>query len=224
MGFSYGYLDPLDGGTFRNTLDTALNHNPDVIQIVTWNDYGEGTIVEPTSEFGYKYLEMIQDTKRNSIDPTFPFTVEDLEIPIQVYNLRKIYEDDEEVNQILDYIFNLIILGDLQSAVVIIDSLNSLVGIVDKNMYIPSQYKMSNCYPNPFNPTTTINYQIPELSNVTLTVYDVLGNEIAKLVNEEKPAGSYKVKFNAITLPSGIYFYSLQAGSFFETKKMVLLR
>ena len=229
LGFSYGYLDPLDGGTFRNTLDTALNHNPDVIQIVTWNDYGEGTIVEPTSEFGYQYLEMIQDTKRGSIDPTFPFTVEDLEIPIQVYNLRKIYEDDGEVNQILDYIFNLIILGDLHSAVVIIDSLNSLVGIVDKNMDIPSQYKMSNCYPNPFNPTTTINYQIPELSFVTLKVFDVLGNEIAALVNEQKSPGNYSINFDGGSLTSGVYFYQLRSGSpkgqaFVQTKKMILLK
>ena len=84
----------------------------------------------------------------------------------------------------------------------------------------------------PFNPTTTINYQIPELSNVTLTVYDVLGNEIAKLVNEEKPIGSYEVEFDASYLPSGTYFYKLQAGdpstgsgqSFVETKKMTLLK
>ena len=77
---------------------------------------------------------------------------------------------------------------------------------------------------NPFNPTTTIKYQIPELSFVTLKVYDVLGNEIATLVYEEKPVGSYEVDFNAIGLPSGIYFYKLQAGSFVETKKMVLMK
>jgi len=79
-------------------------------------------------------------------------------------------------------------------------------------------------YPNPFNPTTTIKYQIPELSLVTIKVYDVLGNEIATLVNQEKPIGSYEVKFNAIGIPSGIYFYRIQAGSFVETKKMLLLK
>ena len=79
-------------------------------------------------------------------------------------------------------------------------------------------------YPNPFNPTTTIKYQIPELSFVTLKIYDVLGNEISTLINEEKPAGSYEVEFDAKILSSGVYFYRLQTGNYVETKKMVLLR
>jgi hypothetical protein len=89
---------------------------------------------------------------------------------------------------------------------------------------IPDEYSLAQNYPNPFNPTTAIKYQISELSFVTLKVYDVLGNEIAALVNEEKTAGSYEVDFNAKSLTSGVYFYRLQAGSFVETKKMVLLR
>jgi hypothetical protein len=85
-------------------------------------------------------------------------------------------------------------------------------------------YFLQQNYPNPFNPTTTIKYQIPELSFVTIKVYDVLGSEIATLINEEKPVGSYEVEFNAPSLPCGIYFYRLQAADFVETKKMVLLR
>ena len=79
-------------------------------------------------------------------------------------------------------------------------------------------------YPNPFNPATTIKYSIPELSFVILKVYDVLGNEIAILVNEEKPIGNYEVEFDATTLPSGIYFYRLQTSNFIQTKKMVLMK
>jgi len=79
-------------------------------------------------------------------------------------------------------------------------------------------------YPNPFNPTTAIKYQIPELSFVTLKVYDVLGNEITTLVNEEKPAGLYEVEFNKNGLTSGVYFYQLKSESFVETKKMILLK
>jgi hypothetical protein len=86
------------------------------------------------------------------------------------------------------------------------------------------KYSLSNNYPNPFNPVTTISYQIPELSFVKLKVYDVLGNEVATLVNEENPSGSYEIEFNATGLPSGIYFYRLQAGSFVETKKMILMK
>jgi len=87
-----------------------------------------------------------------------------------------------------------------------------------------NNYSLSQCYPNPFNPATTINYIIPELSKVVIMVYDVLGKEIATLVNEEKPAGSYEVEFDATELSSSIYFYRLQAGSFVETKKMVLMK
>jgi len=85
-------------------------------------------------------------------------------------------------------------------------------------------YSLSNNYPNPFNPATTIKYQIPEISFVVLKVYDVLGNEITTLVNEEKSIGSYKVEFDATGLPSGTYFYRIQAGNFVETKKMVLMK
>jgi hypothetical protein len=85
-------------------------------------------------------------------------------------------------------------------------------------------YHLYQNYPNPFNPTTKINYQIPELSFVTLKVYDVLGSEVTTLVNEEKSVGSYEVDFDATSLPSGIYFFRLQAGPFVETKKMILVK
>jgi N-acetylneuraminic acid mutarotase len=88
----------------------------------------------------------------------------------------------------------------------------------------PNDFLLYQNYPNPFNPTTAIRYQIPELSFVTFKVYDVLGNEVVILVNEEKPTGSYEVEFDATALSSGIYFYRLQAGDFIETKKMVLMK
>jgi len=89
---------------------------------------------------------------------------------------------------------------------------------------LPSEYELVQNYPNPFNPSTKINYQIPELSFITIKVYDVLGNEITTLVNEEKPVGNYEVEFNASILPSGVYFYKLRAGNFVETKKMLLMK
>lgn len=88
----------------------------------------------------------------------------------------------------------------------------------------PEAFSLEQNYPNPFNPTTTIKYQLPELSFVTIKMFDVLGNELETLVNEEKPVGSYEIEFNASALPSGVYFYRLQAGDFVETKKMVLLK
>ncbi len=76
---------------------------------------------------------------------------------------------------------------------------------------------------NPYNSATKMNYAIPKTDFVTLKVYDVLGNKIETLVNVEKPAGSYEVEFEGSYLASGIYFYKLQAGSFVETRKMILL-
>jgi agmatine deiminase len=88
----------------------------------------------------------------------------------------------------------------------------------------PNEYELSQNYPNPFNPATIISYQLPVTSEVKLTVYDLLGKEIATLVNEVKSAGNYEVEFNAQNLSSGIYFYSIQAGMFSQSRKMILLQ
>jgi Secretion system C-terminal sorting domain len=101
---------------------------------------------------------------------------------------------------------------------------SNVTGVSDEKEIIPTVYKLNQNYPNPFNPSTTIRYSIPKTSLVTLKVYDVLGREVAALVNEEKPLGTYQVNFDASSLASGIYFYKIQAGSFVETKKMILLK
>ena len=89
---------------------------------------------------------------------------------------------------------------------------------------VPKVFALHQNHPNPFNPTTAINYSIPEDGYVTLSVYDVLGNEVAILVDEQKQSGRYEVNFDASALPSGIYFYRLQTGNFTQTKKMILLK
>ncbi|OQY71329.1 MAG: hypothetical protein B6D44_13180 [Ignavibacteriales bacterium UTCHB2] len=108
--------------------------------------------------------------------------------------------------------------------------------IVEANVVQLLTYSLEQNYPNPFNPTTKIKFTIPDValsgvegSLVSLKVYDVLGNEVATLVNEYKPAGSYEVEFNGHSdggqnLSSGIYFYTLQSGSFFQTRKMILMK
>jgi hypothetical protein len=96
---------------------------------------------------------------------------------------------------------------------------------VKKNLIeVPSSYILSQNYPNPFNPNTKIKYSIPQLSQVQIKVFDVLGNEIETLAKEEKSVGTYEITWNATNLPSGVYFYQLKAGSFIETKKMLLLK
>ena len=91
---------------------------------------------------------------------------------------------------------------------------------------------LSNNYPNPFNPSTKIKYSVPQPSNVVIKVFDILGNEIETLINEEKTSGTYEVTWYAENLPSGVYFYQLRAvdpstgsgQSFIQTKKMVLMK
>ena len=79
-------------------------------------------------------------------------------------------------------------------------------------------------YPNPFNPSTTIKYELPKNSEVRLSVYDMLGREVSVLVNERSDAGVHEVKFDGSTLATGVYFYRLQAGDFVQSKKLVLLK
>jgi hypothetical protein len=98
------------------------------------------------------------------------------------------------------------------------------VGVETQDNIVPEYFVLYQNYPNPFNPSTKIKYSVPQSSNVVIKVFDVLGNEISTLVNEEIVAGSYEVKFNASELASGIYFYKLNAGSFVEIKKMMLLK
>jgi len=105
-----------------------------------------------------------------------------------------------------------------------IEWIHGTSSVKENNDEIGLSYKLFDNYPNPFNPNTIISYQIPELSFVTLKVYDALGNEVATLVNEEKPAGEYEVEFNGAELTSGVYFYQLKAGEFIQSKKMVLLK
>jgi len=99
-----------------------------------------------------------------------------------------------------------------------------ITDVENENNEIPNEYFLSQNFPNPFNPSTRINWQSPIGSHQTLKIFDVLGNEVATLVDEYREAGRYEVEFNADKLSSGIYLYKLQAGSFTQTKKMTVLK
>ena len=95
---------------------------------------------------------------------------------------------------------------------------------IEVNVGIPANFALHQNYPNPFNPTTTINYSIAQTRFVKISIYDMLGREIIKLVNEEKIPGNYEVKFNGSNLANGIYFYRLSVGNFTQTKKLILTK
>ena len=107
----------------------------------------------------------------------------------------------------------------LQSGEEVIISNSSINKLMVSGEIVPEIYALEQNYPNPFNSSSIIKYSIPKSSQVTLKIFNTLGEEIATLVNEEKLAGTYELKWNASNLPSGVYFYSLQAGIFFQTRK-----
>jgi len=99
-----------------------------------------------------------------------------------------------------------------------------ITAVQPANNNIPNNFNLEQNYPNPFNPSTMISYSIPSSQKVTLKVYDELGREVVTLVNSEQAAGNYNVSFNATGFASGVYFYKLQAGSFIQIKKMILMK
>jgi hypothetical protein len=96
--------------------------------------------------------------------------------------------------------------------------------VIEINFGTSQDYTLNQNFPNPFNPVTSISYQIPTKSNVILKVYDIVGKEVATLVNEFKEAGSYILRFDGSGLASGFYFFKLQANDFVEIRKMVLMK
>ncbi|MBM4167522.1 MAG: T9SS type A sorting domain-containing protein [Ignavibacteria bacterium] len=109
-------------------------------------------------------------------------------------------------------------------------SSSPVTNVIEHNTFSPQQFSLSQNYPNPFNPTTTIRFEIPvgaihELPlQTTLKIYNILGEDVATLVNENLPAGNYEREWNATNFPSGLYLYRLTAGKFSETKKLLLLK
>jgi hypothetical protein len=98
------------------------------------------------------------------------------------------------------------------------------VGIQKNGNNVPTAYSIGQNYPNPFNPSTTIKFGLPRGEFVEIVVYDILGRKVATLVKEPKQAGMYEIKFDAINLASGVYFYKITAGSFTDVKKMLLVK
>jgi hypothetical protein len=119
--------------------------------------------------------------------------------------------------------FLIFILGTNNGVAAFTNSL-SVVAVEPGGVEIPQRFSLDQNYPNPFNPSTAIGFAIPERSRVSLKVFDILGRQVADLVNEDRAPGRYVVRWNAQGLASGTYFYRLQAGSYTEMKKLLLLK
>ncbi len=129
------------------------------------------------------------------------------------------------VDQTVNFSLQNVTATDSQGNTILFDVIPiSILVDVKENILLPTEFSLTQNYPNPFNPTTTISFEISHQSYITLKVYNVLGKEVATLLNGEKSAGKYNVEFNAGGLASGVYFYKLQAGSFVQTKKLILMK
>jgi hypothetical protein len=113
---------------------------------------------------------------------------------------------------------------DTFGRITVANLINVVTGVKEIDNNIPNNYNMSQNYPNPFNPSTSIQFSIPEAGMVRMVVYNAIGQEVAVLLDGEKAAGNYEVSFDAAKLPSGIYLYTIQSGSFTQTRKMMLLK
>ena len=223
LGFSYGLLAANNGETFRSTMQKAIDNQADIVQIITWNDYGEGTTIEPTLEYGYQYLEMIQDFKKNSIDPDFQYQATDLRVPMKIYDLRKKHKGNSEINARLDTAFNLIVADELDSAIALIDEITS-IALNQANENLPTEFLLEQNYPNPFNSSTLISYQLPRAGRVKLAIFNVAGQLVEILVDGMRPAGYHSVCWQAKDLSAGVYFCRIEAGAYYAMKKLLYLK
>jgi hypothetical protein len=116
VGASYGYLDDANGATLTNTLRRALTNNSAFVHLVTWNDFGEGTVIEPTLDYGYRDLGIIQNLHRQYVDPDFSYTTNDLVTAFRFYNLRKQFGTNAAISAELNRIFTNIVTGRISVA------------------------------------------------------------------------------------------------------------
>ena len=130
VGSSYGTLDDRNGQTFLETLRRAVTNGSDLIQVVTWNDHGEGTVIEPTLEFGYRDLGVIQDFRRQYWDASFPYHTNDLAVALRLYNLRKQYVNNAAMNAELNRVFTNIVASKLENALLQLDGIESAKPVI----------------------------------------------------------------------------------------------
>jgi len=214
-----------------NALNTIVKDN---ILLVAVGSKGVQITSIGNFEQSIIFNENFTNVRRIAVDKNYLFVVDDIR-GLLVYDIKDVFHPIEVAFHKLNMIAtNILIVNDLvflsQGDGGFSVYKNLISSNIGKRKNIPYEYSLFQNYPNPFNPETTINYSIPKSEHVTLKVFDVLGREVAMLVDEYKQAGSYKVKFDTrhasteLSMTTGVYFYWLKAGSYLETKKMLLLK
>ncbi len=170
-----------------------------------------GAIIVAVNENGKLISSAVTDNEGN-------YSLSNLGVDNYSLTINKFDYNEAQINNI--QVFE----NNLYSAIANVSLTPETITEVENEVNIPSNFSLSQNYPNPFNPETTISFNLPSQQQVTLKIYDILGNEVATLMNETKQAGSYEIKFNASKLSSGIYFYSIKSGDFSKTMKMTLIK
>jgi len=235
------YVSPKRGDfdhTLRISITNNLNSGSDSYMETTFNSDGFysiyfGITVNATPQNPLGVDEITIPANANvivKIETPFTFNIKPYQFIIEDEDLLSIVS----LPDITEYNFLGSALQGQSTTVTINDITNgytktltvnfSAVTAVEDEETIPLEYSISQNYPNPFNPSTIINYGLPEQAQVTLNIYNILGEKVATLINEVQQPGYYKIEFNASYLTSGIYFYRINAGEFSEVKKMILLR
>jgi hypothetical protein len=192
-----------------NNNSSQTGNNP----LLVWGPYPSSSITVQA----YKVYRKVGSGNFNLIhtnnESQFEYTDTDYYIPTSGGSQLQYYIKALFVTEELSQPTNTV----TTNGIITLKEISGANAFVYKNILNPN-------YPNPFNPTTKISYSIKEEGLVMLKVYDILGKEIATLINENKPAGNYDAEFNASQLPSGMYIYKLQAGSFVQTRKMLMMK
>lgn len=215
---SYGYLDARAGLTFSETLNRALLAATPIVQLVTWNDFGEGTNIEPTLEYGYQYLEHVQEIARSY--RSLPYVAGDLTLPYSIYSLRKAHPADLAMRAQLNQAAAFIVAGDPGQARSI---LNGLLATVEPGSVPVSQLSVQ-VSPNPVVMTATVRFELPVSGEMRLDMFDASGRRIAQIASGYQEAGLHSFEWDAGRYPSGIYLVRLQVGSSVATRKVLLQR
>ena len=222
-GDTFERYDYEDGTVRRFIEDSSFNNNEFIIEDLT-AEPGDTSFTNRFNNYNSMipkiFIEEDSEYLFNNIYPGKKYLVQDL--GWERYSLVKGFGIDSisssfdfgsSVSHLKGCIINGIVYGD-----------TTVVGVEDKGNTLPAEFSLSQNYPNPFNPTTNFEFQIANHGFVSLKIFDLLGREIITLVNEEKPTGVYKIRWNAGNLSSGVYIYQLKTGSFNEVKKLLLLK
>ena len=196
------------GKTDISGVSGIVKFNPDAVTVVPSNLFIN--LGDRTRQLSYgDNILWVGIDRINKFNPISGEFLGDIDIPSSAAGLyfdSKFWSYDESNNTLKVYYL-------------------SSVGVNENNnISSPIEFALAQNYPNPFNPSTKISWQSPVSGHQTLKVYDVLGNEVATVIDEFKPAGNYQVNFNSSTLTSGVYFYQLKVGSLVQTRKMLLLK